>query len=213
MSRSASRKSRPSKKGGIIIEAVEEEDLDNSSRNYKTIQLSQRTTRSGNYLKGSHISFAIVSEELTTDAIKANIMHQCHIDSDYSGAISIVHSYIGPRGTNWIFEISPDLFKKLNHGWERVPIREYIKPQQCFKCGQFGHLAKQCAETKDICTKCGGHDHQWRDCIAQPKCVNCTKHNSKFNSNIPTSHSCTERSCPAYIRETKNFSNRTDYGQ
>ncbi|GIX87692.1 hypothetical protein CDAR_616951 [Caerostris darwini] len=103
--------------------------------------------------------------------------------------------------------------KKINLGWERVPVREYIRPLQCYKCGKFGHQAKNCSEDKEVCTKCGGHDHRWNNCKMQPKCINCHHNNVKNKSTLDTSHSCTEKSCPSYLREIKFITNKTDYGQ
>ncbi|GIY67531.1 hypothetical protein CEXT_526941 [Caerostris extrusa] len=89
-------------------------------------------------------------------------MRQCEMHQEDD--IKIVHSYKGPRGNNWTFEISPKIYKdfapikKINLGWERVPVREYFRPLQCYKCGKFGHQAKHCSEAKEACTRCGGQD-------------------------------------------------------
>ncbi|GIX84905.1 CCHC-type domain-containing protein [Caerostris extrusa] len=157
-----------------------------------------------------------VNAETKAEEIKESIMHQCAIEENN---IKIVHSYQSPRGNNWIFEISSTYYKdfapikKINLGWERVPVREYIRPLQCFKRGKFGHLAKHCSETKESCTRCGGQDHRWSTCKAPPKCINYTLQNNKNKTSIDTTHSCTDKTCPMYIRELRFIANKTDYGQ
>ncbi|GBO05875.1 hypothetical protein AVEN_44984-1 [Araneus ventricosus] len=62
----------------------------------------------------------------------------------------LAHEYLQKTkyGTNWIITIdTKSLFKimktgKINFGWQRHSIREYLKVKQCFKCYRFGHLAK-----------------------------------------------------------------------
>ena len=49
------------------------------------------------------------------------------------------------------------------------------KPPQCFKCMQFGHVAKYCKSLKNVCANCGD-DHKIEQCLNQnqkPVCCNC----------------------------------------
>ncbi|GIX76034.1 RNA-directed DNA polymerase from mobile element jockey [Caerostris darwini] len=88
------KKVAPIKKGGIIIEAVEEDDLDKLIKELQNNPIIASNYKIGKPLKRKpHFICYGVSEELTADAMKANIMHQCHIDPENSGAINIVHSY------------------------------------------------------------------------------------------------------------------------
>ncbi|GBN08430.1 Retrovirus-related Pol polyprotein from type-1 retrotransposable element R1 [Araneus ventricosus] len=58
-------------------------------------------------------------------------------------------------GTNWIISIDPKSFfkimkiGKINCGWQKHNIREYLKVKQCYKCYKFGHLAKFCKNITD----------------------------------------------------------------
>ncbi|GIX69409.1 hypothetical protein CEXT_312991 [Caerostris extrusa] len=102
-------------KDGIIIETVEETDFNKLIKELQNNQVIAKNYTIGKPLKRKpHFICYGVSEELTADSIKANMMHQCEIDQVNSSAISIVHSYKGPRRTNWIFEISPDLYKDFS---------------------------------------------------------------------------------------------------
>ncbi|GBO11479.1 hypothetical protein AVEN_134500-2 [Araneus ventricosus] len=105
----------------------------------------------------------------------------------------LTHEYLQKtrNGTNWIISIDPKSFfkilktGKINYGWQRHSVREYLKVKQCFKCYKFGHLAKVCRNITDdkvLCSKCGQEGHKYRECRNEAKCLNCTNSASKtFN--------------------------------
>ncbi|GIX73553.1 uncharacterized protein CEXT_736971 [Caerostris extrusa] len=211
------KKVSPIKNGGILIETVEEADLNKLLNElHKNEAISSKFKVAKPQKRNPQFVCYGVNAETKAEEIKTSIMYQCAIEED---SIKMVHSYNSPRGNNWIFEIAPTYYKdfapikKLNLGWERVPVREYIRPLQCFKCGKFGHLAKHCSETKESCTRCGGQDHRWSTCKAPPKCINCNIQNNKNKTAIDTTHSCTDKTCPMYIREMRFIANKTNYGQ
>ncbi|GBN85862.1 Putative protein in type-1 retrotransposable element R1DM [Araneus ventricosus] len=102
------------------------------------------------------------------------------------------------NGTNWIISIDPKSFfrimkiGKINFGWQRYNIREYIRIKQCYKCYRFGHLAKVCRniseKEKMICSQCGQEGHKNKECTNVTKCINCTRYNErnriKYDSTI-----------------------------
>ena len=63
----------------------------------------------------------------------------------------------------------------------------------CFKCQRFGHGARTCRATEDICPLCSG-THKQDDCPNKesPKCPNCDG-----------AHPATSRDCPAFLTEKK----------
>ena len=60
-------------------------------------------------------------------------------------------------------------------GFENFRVTDYkqpIRPQQCFKCQQFGHMSRDC-NNSDKCRKCAGN-HRSSDCQNREiKCANC----------------------------------------
>lgn len=64
--------------------------------------------------------------------------------------------------------------KQVYVGFVRYNVREYItKPMRCYKCQEFGHIAKMC-KGKQRCARCGG-EHEYGKCGegTKPKCCNC----------------------------------------
>ena len=71
---------------------------------------------------------------------------------------------------------------------------KYIKPVVCcFKCQQFGHISKHCAN-KNNCYNCGKSHPTHPICTNNHFCVNCKT----------TGHTSTSRDCSKYI-ERKSF--------
>ena len=64
--------------------------------------------------------------------------------------------------------------------FHRELVEEYkYKPQQCFKCQRYGHVAKYCRSEVDICSRCGQQGHVTADCNNSIKCCHCAgSHNS-----------------------------------
>jgi hypothetical protein len=69
------------------------------------------------------------------------------------------------------------------------------EPKRCVKCQGYGHFARECKSTKDVCTRCAG-EHRTTDqgCPVgkgQPmRCVNCAK----------DGHGAADRGCEEYRR-------------
>ncbi|KAG5882765.1 hypothetical protein JTB14_029941 [Gonioctena quinquepunctata] len=119
---------------------------------------------------------------------------------------------------NVIMQLDPETYaivKKrevLNLGWKTCYYRDYVNIMQCFKCWRFGHQAKYCKNTCDICPKCSGK-HKSDVCTAnQHTCVNC-KYASEILKipNINYDHPAYNRECAAYRRIVIEVQERTDY--
>lgn len=72
---------------------------------------------------------------------------------------------------------------KVRIGWVICRIREKTLPLRCFKCWQYGHMAKSCRSDVDrsgLCYKCGGSGHKVKECKEEANCMLCqqrTNHN------------------------------------
>lgn len=100
--------------------------------------------------------------------------------------------------------------KKLNAGWDRCRVFEYVNVLRCYKCLGFNHIASNC--TKDVtCAKCG-KQHESKECEATiANCPNCTEANVKWNAEIDTNHSPYDRRCPTLRKQTEKAKNKTPY--
>jgi len=67
-------------------------------------------------------------------------------------------------------------------------------PRQCFKCQEFGHLARDCTAAQR-CKNCG-EDHRHTECSKTTEDHQC--------SNCQGSHPSTFRGCPAYQEAKKD---------
>ena len=82
--------------------------------------------------------------------------------------------------------------------FHRELVEEYkYKPQQCFKCQRYGHVAKYCRSEVDICSRCGQQGHVTADCNNSIKCYHCA---GSHNSN---SKECQKYTCEMNVLETQ----------
>lgn len=68
---------------------------------------------------------------------------------------------------------------KIRLGWSmaRVELLE-ARPQQCFKCWEFGHVRSTCTSKIDrsaLCFKCGKSGHSYKDCKNELLCILCAQ--------------------------------------
>lgn len=61
---------------------------------------------------------------------------------------------------------------KINIGWRKCLVFNYISVKRCFKCWGYYHIAKNCTR-QEACFKCAGN-HKANECtMAKLSCVNC----------------------------------------
>ena len=88
--------------------------------------------------------------------------------------------------------------EKINLGWERLTVSEYIRsPMRCKNCQKIGHTKKWC-RNNEICEECG---------LPKPH-SNCTR-SFCVNCNID-SHSSKDASCPTYLKHKSIIKIKTD---
>jgi len=78
---------------------------------------------------------------------------------------------------------------------ERFGIHKDMKePIRCAKCQRYGHIARNCRSTSDVCGTCT-ENHRTSHCNAfrTTRCVNCRSNN----------HTSWNRKCPEFLRRTE----------
>lgn len=79
---------------------------------------------------------------------------------------------------------------------------------RCFKCLDFGHIAKSCKRAQK-CRQCGAEGHQQDACpntAGAPKCANCRARGGDDG------HSVMDAGCPHFVRAKQILRAGTDYG-
>ena len=95
---------------------------------------------------------------------------------------------------------------KVRIGWTICRIKEKHQLVQCYKCLQYGHIARYCKNEKDmskLCFRCGCTQHKAKDCSAEPRCLLC-----KDGENKDDKHAMGSRKCPYYQSALKGKLNK-----
>ncbi|XP_077279855.1 uncharacterized protein LOC143907159 [Temnothorax americanus] len=86
---------------------------------------------------------------------------------------------------------------KINLGWRKCPIFNYISVRRCFNCWGYYHIAKNCTR-QETCYKCA-RNHKANECTtAKKRCVNCTYKNQTYNLKINVEHEALNSECPTF---------------
>ncbi|CAD6243301.1 GSCOCG00013029001-RA-CDS, partial [Cotesia congregata] len=87
---------------------------------------------------------------------------------------------------------------KIKIGWSNCRVRVVKRPQACFKCWHYGHVAAQCRSGIDrskLCIKCGQTDHIAAKCPNEAKCMLC----DEKPGSTDTAHRAGSSKCPLNI--------------
>ncbi|GBO16141.1 hypothetical protein AVEN_29551-1, partial [Araneus ventricosus] len=88
---------------------------------------------------------------------------------------------------NWILAMQPKNYqeikdkKRLRCGFNSYRFKEFLEPLRCFGCYRFGHLKRNCRETKPTCTKCTANHDPIGCTKPHPICRNCVLYNNSTN--------------------------------
>ena len=112
-----------------------------------------------NYAKGV-VRFRQAAQDLTNEdlARDLNMSRRNHDQPQVKDASRVTITKGGkkvPTGTVFLTFDAPTLPESIFFGLERFEVDQYIPlPRRCFKCQQFGHGARACRATEDVCPLC-----------------------------------------------------------
>ena len=84
---------------------------------------------------------------------------------------------------------------KLYVGFLSLRVREFENVRQCYGCGSFGHVLKNCSVGERLCHNCGMAGHKAEGCRNPVSCRNCTLRGLEAN------HGVNSLKCPILSRE------------
>lgn len=82
---------------------------------------------------------------------------------------------------------------KIKIGWCVCRLRERTTLTRCFKCLEFGHMAKQCKSNIDrgkLCRRCGKEGHIAKNCNVDPACMFCKEKHPERADHVAGSSKC-----------------------
>lgn len=173
-------------------------------------------------LKG--ISRDIKPEDLTDIITKQNptIKSFCPTDPAQNIKFKFIRKNRKNHLYNAVFIVSPPIWReitnlekiKIDH--QRIHTEDFSPLLQCYKCLSFGHISKSCKINEINCSHCA-LPHELVNCPNKldktPTCINCSKHNQTFGTNLNSTHSATSTSCPRLQSAKARVAKDTDYGQ
>ena len=128
-----------------------------------------------------------MDEVTTKDEVLEALRTQLGTESLSLSAIRSLRPAYGGTQTA-VISLSLELAKKVlktgkvRIGWTICRVREAMKPKQCFRCLDYGHLAKDCKgeDRSKLCRRCGEGGHFAKDCKTKdPCCMICSTKDKK----------------------------------
>lgn len=115
--------------------------------------------------------------------------------------------------SNIIIQVGPKLWtrlrdRKIRVGFQAIPVYDQTPVIQCYRCLEFGHVARHC-KGQVACGHCA-EAHETRSCMkreSDPLCKNCT------SKHRPSGHPAYSSQCPEWQKWDKLTRRSTDYGQ
>lgn len=147
-----------------------------------------------------------ISEKMSNEEIVENIRRQNEFIKAGSLKVLFISDNGRYNGFSAVIEVDGDNFKniienqKINIGWNKCFVNEYIHLKICYKCCGYNHKANECTRKKS-CKKCAG-DHDVKECNEQnSRCVNCISVNKRLELNFDFNHVARSVQCKVHLRK------------
>lgn len=197
------------KNGGILINCADMESKNKIKT--KMEELTEKYNIEEPKIKKPTIIVVNVEKKYIdkeNEDIKKCITEQnCLLQGENIQKIKILRKYIKNKSNvgNIILEVENDIYtqllseERLNIGWKRCKLFEYVNVVRCFKCARYGHFAEKC-RNETTCFNCAGN-HETTECQEEYlKCINCFNAKEKLKLNIRYDHTAYDRECACYIK-------------
>lgn len=212
---------RPVGKGGVLIEAADEETLTKLRNAAKLKDLGIRVEAPK--LRGPKVILYDVPRDCDDEGFVSKLVGQNFADSQMTveqfQSEVVIRARTGPRSNtqkvNLILEVSSRVRRllvdreRIYLGFNCCRARDYVVPLRCFKCLQFGHTKRYCKGLM-TCGHCASTGHKFSECVKKGdtiKCVNCV-----LDKRSETDHRVDSPDCPMYQKALAREIDRIDYG-
>lgn len=95
---------------------------------------------------------------------------------------------------------------RIRIGWSSARVESLgVRPKQCYKCWEFGHVRGMCRSQTDRtghCFQCGAHGHSIATCTAPPQCVLCREGGRNWEHRLGSVRCEARRGPPVKPRES-----------
>ena len=214
---------RNTRNGGVILKCTNKEALNTVKNNIRTKMGDEYEIQVPKKLNPRFLITGIDEEELKNGSEVKELTHkiikQNRIPQGDNFRFEGIRKTRTRRGRfNLIVEVDSETFKyiiskedqALNIGWNNCNIYEHFSVRRCFKCGGYNHEAKDCKE-KVTCVMCA-EEHKSEVCRSESKkCINCVRANQKLNLNLDIQHAAIDRKCECYLRIVESIKKKTAY--
>lgn len=129
----------------------------------------------------------------------------------------IPRNYRGKMSNDIIVEVKCDAYKTLLEmgvlylPWNTCNVYEHLYLKRCFKCCGFSHIAQQCEQNAQYCSKCAGN-HKFDSCKSKKLCcINCKVANERSNLKLDTGHHSWSKECSVLQRRLAILRGKIEY--
>lgn len=156
-----------------------------------------------------------IPDESIINELKQN--NECIEDFEMKMVTVIPRKFRDTITKDAIIEVKSNVYRKLldigvlNLPWRECKIYEHLYLKRCFKCIGFSHIASQCKQSTQCCSKCA-ENHKINECKSNRVCcINCKTANEKNNLNLDTRHHAYSKECSILQRRFAVLRNKIEY--
>lgn len=216
---------RNTRNGGVILKCTNVEALNTVKENIKMKMGDEYEIQVPKKLNPKIVITGIEEDELKNEAevkeLTNKIVKQNRMPQNANFRFEVIRKTRTRKGRfNLIAEVDSETFRYLMNrenqvlyvGWNNCNIYEHFSVRRCFKCGGYNHQAKDCRE-KITCVMCAG-EHKSDVCESESKkCINCVRANQKLNLNLDIQHAAIDRQCECYLKIVESIKKKTAYNE
>lgn len=170
-------------------------------------------------IKDPRVRITNINTDIPDDSIinELKLNNDCIKEAEMKLVTVIPKKFRSSTTNDAIIEVKSDIYRKLidigvlSLPWRECKVYEHLYLKRCFKCNGFSHIANQCKENTQYCSKCAGN-HKVSECKTKKMCcINCKKANQSNNLKLDTRHHAYSKECGVLQRRLAVLRNKIEY--